>query len=85
MSRPRRKYTKEENLEIVNTVKSITTIKLFKLYLKVKTLLWGGKFWSSGYNVNMVGQYGNAHVIKKHVKSQGNTFIQIYRDQLTLF
>ena len=71
--------------EIVNTVKSITAIQIFKLHPEVKTILWGGKFWTSGYYVNTVGQYGNADAIKKYVENQGKSYKQIHQDQLTLF
>ena len=71
--------------KIVNTLKSITAIQIFKLHPEVKTKLWGGKFWTSGYYVNTVGQYGNADVIKNYVKNQGKSYKQIHRDQLTLF
>ena len=71
--------------KIVNTVKSITAIQIFKLHPEVKTMLWGGKFWTSGYYVNTVGQYGNADAIKNYVKNQGKNYKQIHRDQLTLF
>jgi REP-associated tyrosine transposase len=71
--------------KIVNTVKSITAIQIFKLHPEVKTLLWGGKFWTSGYYVNTVGQYGNADVIKKYVQNQGKNYKPIHQDQLTLF
>ena len=71
--------------KIVNTVKSITAIQIFKLHPEIKTMLWGGKFWTSGYYVNTVGQYGNADVIKNYVKNQGKSYKQIHRDQLTLF
>ena len=71
--------------KIVNTVKSITAIQIFKLHPEVKTLLWGGKFWTSGYYVNTVGQYGNADVIKNYVKNQGKSYKRIHQDQLTMF
>lgn len=71
--------------KIVNAVKSITGIEIFKLHPEVKTLLWGGKLWTSGYYVNIVGLYGNAKMIEKHVKSQGKEYKQIQRKQLTLF
>jgi len=45
----------------------------------------GGKFWSSGYYANTVGQYGNERVIKEYVRKQGGTYHQIHRGQLTLF
>ena len=71
--------------KIVNTVKSITAIQIFKLHPEVKTILWGGKLWTSGYYVNTVGQYGSADVIKKYVQNQGKSYRQIHEDQLTLF
>ena len=51
--------------EIVRTIKSITARQLFERHPEVKELLWGGNFWTSGYYVNTVGQYGNEDVIKK--------------------
>ncbi len=71
--------------KIINTVKSITAIEIFKLHPEVKTILWGGKFWTSGYYVNTVGQYGNAEGIKNYVKNQGKVYKQIHRTQLQLF
>ena len=42
---------------IVRTVKSITTKEIFRLHPEVKSRLWGGNFWTSGYYINTVGQY----------------------------
>jgi putative transposase len=52
---------------------------------EVKELLWGGAFWTSGFYLNTVGQYGNEAIIKNYVKKQGKTYKQIYRGQLKLF
>ena len=71
--------------KIINIVKSITAIQIFKLHPEVKTMLWGGKFWTSGYYVNTVGQYGNTTVIQNYVKKQGKTYKQFHRKQLRLF
>ena len=71
--------------KIVNIVKSLTAIEIFKLHPEVKTFLWGGKFWTSGYYVNTEGMYGNAQEIEKYVKNQGKEYRQIQRKQLTLF
>jgi len=71
--------------KIVNTVKSITAIKIFKLHPKIKSILWGGKFWTSGYFVNTVGQSGSFDVIKNYVKNQGKKYTQIHKAQLTMF
>jgi putative transposase len=70
---------------IVQIVKSITAKEVFRLHPEVKKSLWGGKFWTSGYYANTVGQYGNEKVIKEYVRKQGRTYRQIHRGQLTLF
>ena len=70
---------------IVTTTKSITAKQLFQKHPEVKALLWGGKFWTSGFYMNTVGQYGNEQVIRNYVKQQGKTYEQLYRSQLKLF
>ena len=70
---------------MVQIIKSITAKEIFKIHPEVKKMLWGGKFWSSGYYANTVGQYGNERVIKEYVRKQGGTYHQIHRGQLTLF
>ena len=69
----------------VQTIKSITAKEIFRLHPEVKQKLWGGKFWTSGYYLNTVGQYANEEVIKNNVRNQGKTYSQIYRGQLTMF
>ncbi len=71
--------------EIIRTIKSITAIKIFKNHPEAKKKLWGGTFWTSGFYVNTVGQYGNLEVIQKYVQNQGKKYSQIYRGQLKLF
>ena len=70
---------------IVQIIKSITAKEIFKRHPEVKKMLWGGKFWRSGYYLNTVGQHGNENTIKNYVKNQGKHYKQIYRGQLTLF
>ncbi len=41
-------------------------------------MLWGGKFWTSGYHPDTVGQYGNEKVIREYVEKQGRTYRQIH-------
>ncbi|AJA70438.1 Transposase [Myroides sp. A21] len=72
---------------IVRTVKSITAKEIFRLHPEVKNQLWGGNFWTSGYYVNTVGQYGNEDVIKKYIQNQGeeNTVYKSFnKNQLLL-
>ncbi len=71
--------------QIVNTIKSLTARDIFRLHPEVKKLLWGGKFWTSGYYVNTVGQYANEEVIRKYVQGQGQTYEKIHSAQLKLF
>ena len=52
-------------------VKSITAKEIFRRLPEVKTKLWGGNFWTSGYYTNTVGQYGNKDVIKKYIENKG--------------
>ncbi len=70
---------------IVTTIKSITAKQLFQKHPEVKALLWGGKFWTSGFYMNTVGQYGNEQVIRNYVKQQGKTYEQLHCSQLKLF
>ena len=51
--------------QIVTTIKSITAKQIFAQHPEVKKLLWGGKFWTSGYYANTVGQYASEEVIRK--------------------
>ncbi|APA93688.1 IS200/IS605 family transposase [Myroides odoratimimus] len=72
---------------IVRTVKSITAKEIFRIHPEVKHQLWRGNFWTSGYYVNTVGQYGNEDVIKKYIQNQGedNTVYKSFnKNQLLL-
>ena len=72
--------------KIINAVKSITAKEIFRLHPEVKQMLWGGKFWTSGYYVNTVEQYANEEVIKKHLQNQGSSeYERIHSSQLRLF
>ena len=72
--------------KIIGAVKSITAKEIFLLHFEVKRMLWGGRFWTSGYYVNTVGQYANEEVIKKYLKNQGKSkYTELHRNQLKLF
>ena len=72
--------------KIIRVIKSITAKEIFRLHPEVKRFLWGGKFWTSGYYVNSVGQYANEEVIKKYLQNQGNSdYEKLHSDQLRLF
>jgi putative transposase len=71
---------------MVDTIKSITARHLFKLHPEVKTFLWKQKFWTDGYYINTVGQYGNLTMITNYVKNQGfKEYTQIHHETPSLF
>ena len=71
---------------MVQTIKSITAIEMFKRHPEVKMFLWGGEFWTDGYYLNTVGQYGNLKMIENYVKKQGiKDYRQLHHQTLSLF
>jgi len=73
--------------KMIRMLKSITAKQLFQRFPEVKSKLWGGKFWTSGFYVNTVGQYSNEEVIREYVKNQGmeKEYRKVHTNQLTLF
>ena len=72
--------------KIVQMIKSITAREIFRRCPHVKTMLWGGEFWSDGYFASTVGKHGNEAMIGNYVKQQGGEYQKLYNDQqLTLF
>jgi len=71
---------------IVTKIKSITAKYIFTHHPEVKEFLWGGKFWTSGYYANTVGQFGNLAMITNYVQNQGTPdYHQLHNDSPTLF
>ena len=80
--------------KIVQTIKSITAREIFKKCPEVKSQLWGGQFWTSGYFVSTVGKHGDEDMIAHYVKKQGSNekYNKLYKqkrkdhpDQLTFW
>ena len=71
--------------QLAQVIKSILAKQIFKLHPEIKEILWGGQFWTSGYYINSVGQYATEQMIQRYVKKQGQRYIQIHKEQLTLF
>jgi REP element-mobilizing transposase RayT len=71
----------------VQTVKRITAREIFRRVRAVKTQLWGGTFWSSGYFINTVGRHGSEDVIRQYVQTQGvaHEYQRLHIQQLTLW
>ena len=72
---------------IAQTVKSITAREIFRRVPSVKKQLWGGEFWTKGYFINSVGQYGNEATISRYVKNQGRAqeYQVMQKRQLSFF
>lgn len=71
---------------MVRAVKSITAREMFKRHPEMKKFLWGGQFWTDGYYINTVGQYGNLSMIENYVKKQGiKDYKQLHHQTLSLF
>ncbi len=71
---------------MVKAIKSITAKKMFEKHPEVKTFLWGRQFWTDGYYINTVGQYGNLTMLENYVKKQGiKDYNQIHHQTLSLF
>ncbi len=71
---------------MVQNIKSNTAREMFKRHPEVKIFLWGGEFWTDGYYLNTVGQYGNVKMIENYVKNQGIQYYeQIHHQQISLF
>ena len=72
---------------IVQMVKSITAKEIFRRAPSVKTKLWGGTFWSSGYFINTVGRHGSEETIRRYVQDQGTEkdYKCLHSQQMDLF
>ena len=71
--------------KIAQIIKSITAREVFKKVPEVKTMLWGGEFWTKGYYINTVGYSGNKEEIVKYIRNQDSEYQQIYSQQPKLF
>jgi len=71
---------------MVATIKSITAREMFERHPEVKIFLWGGEFWTDGYYLNTVGQYGNLKMLENYVRKQGfKNYKQLHHQTISLF
>lgn len=56
---------------VMQIIKSITAIQLFKKYPEIKRQLWGGEFWSDGGYVGTVGDGITEEIIRNYIDQQG--------------
>jgi putative transposase len=73
--------------KIAQTVKSITAREIFRRVPSVKTQLWSGAFWTSGYYINSVSRHGSEKTISIYVANQGRAieYKSLHIQQLELF
>ena len=67
--------------QIIQIIKSLTARHLLKRHPEITEMLWGGKFWTSGYYVNTVGRHGNEESIRRYVQNQGRIYKQLQRKE----
>jgi len=56
---------------IVQIFKSITAREIFRRQPAVNRELWGGEFWSDGYDVATVGEHANWQMVEQYGQRQG--------------
>jgi putative transposase len=56
---------------IVQMFKRITAREIFRRKPAVKRVLWGGEFWTDGYDVATVGERANWQTVEQYVHRQG--------------
>lgn len=56
---------------IVQIFKRLTARELFRRKPAVKRVLWGGEFWTDGYDVATVGERANWQTVERSVQRQG--------------
>ena len=62
---------------VVQIIKSITAIELFKKFPELKEDLWGGEFWNDGGYIGTVGEGVNADIIRNYIRKQGRITEQL--------
>lgn len=68
--------------KIIQIIKSLTARELLALHPEITKILWGGKFWTSGYYVNTVSKHGNEETIQRYVQNQGKQYKRLERNEL---
>ena len=64
-------------LRVVQIIKSISAIELFKKLPELKEDLWGGEFWNDAGYIGTVGEGVNADVVRNYIRKQGRSTEQL--------
>jgi putative transposase len=74
--------------KIVQLIKGNLAKQLFLQFPHIKKQLWGGEFWTDGYYVNTVSQYGGEKTISRYIQNQGkndktykSNYKQLYKNK----
>ena len=62
---------------VVQIIKSISAIELFKKFPELKEDLWGGEFWNDAGYIGTVGEGVNADVVRNYIRKQGRSTEQL--------
>src|SRR3989344_4555252 len=62
---------------VVQIIKSVTAIEIFKKFPDIKEELWGGEFWNDGGYIGTVGEGVNADIIRSYIRKQGRPVAQL--------
>lgn len=62
---------------VVQIVKSITAIELFRKFPEIRKELWGGEFWNDAGYIGTVGEGVNADIIRNYIRKQGRLTDQL--------
>ena len=62
---------------VVQIIKSISAIELFKKLPELKEDLWGGEFWNDAGYIGTVGEGVNADVVRNYIRKQGRSTEQL--------
>ncbi len=71
--------------EIMNIIKSISAIEMFKAFPHLRDTLWGGELWGDGYYVGTVGDGVTIEIIQRYIANQGRETGHKNFNQMTLF
>ena len=69
--------------KLVQIIKSITAREMFDRHPELRKILWGAKFWTSGFYINTVGKSANEEIIKNYVKHQGMQYNLFHKAELS--
>ena len=70
--------------KLVRVIKRLTAREIFRRVPAVKKYLWGGEFWSDGYDVSTVGRHNSEEEVQRYIAGQGRQkeYVTLHSEQL---